>query len=185
MRMLFSFIIRYIAVALDGYRFAEIGRLWLKYRPYKVLVTGKDLTDIAVGLPRIGARHRNNAVSIKPERAGVIDGAVEVVFLCDDEDLLRLEDISRAVHALIGREARMIHEYILGGHSPLDGEALHHVHLVVALPAVVAAHKQLAARTVFIKLHTPQEPVLEHMARVIVIDSSAEHEYAVIVLARI
>ena len=46
-------------------------------------------------------------------------------------------------------------------------------------------HEQLAARTVFIKLHTPQEPVLEHMARVIVIDSAAEHEYAVIALARI
>src|SRR5699024_2176087 len=102
-----------VAVAADGNGLTQKSGKRLENTVEKVLVPRQNLPGFPEELAGVGDVLGGDAVGVQAQRAGIVDGAVEVVPLGDDEDLLGLEHVPGAVHALIGGEARVIEEHVL------------------------------------------------------------------------
>lgn len=121
-----------------------------------------------------------DTVSVDAEAARVIHRAGEMVALRDDDDLIRAEDVQRAVHALVGGKAGVVAEDVAGGNAAVCRAGLHGVDLVVAFAAVVAAHEDAVGHARFINAHAGENAVVQQLGgRTVPAQAAAEHEHAV------
>ena len=130
-----------IAVDVDGV--AAVGGRWLCETPEEVFDAGEALAGFPKGKRLEGVAGGDGAADFDPEGAGVVKRAEKVVLLGDDDGLLDAEDMRGAPHGLVGGEAGVIEENVLGGHPPFRTITPHDRHFVVAFLPVVAAHQDL------------------------------------------
>ncbi len=90
-----SLIIRLRTAAVDRNRFAQIRRLRLDDCSKEILNTRQKFPCIVINCTAVWPRIGRNAVCIQPQRSRDINRTVKVIFLRDDDYLLRLEDIPR------------------------------------------------------------------------------------------
>lgn len=109
----FLLIVRQISVAADGDRVTEIRWLRQEDAIRKILCARRDFTDLPHALSSVRTEICGNADSIDAESFCDIQRAIQVVSLRNDDDLICLKDVPRAVEALVGGESRMIHENVL------------------------------------------------------------------------
>ena len=88
-----------------------------------------------------------------------------MVGLRGDHNARTAEHVFRAVHALVGGEARVVAEDVLGRHALRDRVAFHRRTLVVVLGAVVARHDDLGRGPRLVERDAAIEAVLQNRRR--------------------
>ena len=152
-------IIRLGTSAGDGNGLSQIGGLFAEQAVGHILGSGNDLPGIPNPLSPIMYFLCSHSVGIDAQLFSAVQGAVEMVFLGDDDCGGDLKDILCPVGGFVGGESRMIHENIVGGDACLDGVVFHGLNFVVIIPAMVSGHQQATGDAFLVQADSGIQPV--------------------------
>ena len=140
--------------------------LWfrLEEAPEHVLVPCEDLPQVPHGLAAVVLAVCGYAPGFQPQGFGQVEGTVEVILLGDDDELFHAEDVAGAIEAVIGTQARIVQDGILGGDALLLGETVHHGHFIVVAAAVVPGEEDFFGPPGLVELGAAGDAVVQHRA---------------------
>ena len=104
-----------------------------------------------------------------------------MIGLGDHDHALYAEYTLSTIDRIIGAEACVIKEDVIGGHACFQAVVVHYAYLVVLHLAVVAGQKKLRNDTLFIEHDACVQPVAEHGGRFAVsVDRAAQDQSALV-----